>query len=387
MSVATHSPMDSHDTDLTPGHDIVRPATSASFRTARPQTASGPSARRPRPASTVQKDSGRVSRVGKPKATVPAKAESTAAQAASVTQAAPAEATNVGTKLPGETSTNHAPANVSQPSADASGDLDNITSGMKRIKINVLTKEKKEARQREAAEKAAADKKAAEAQAVPNSNHVGENTASPVHSANGSPRDVARYSSDSPEMGTPSNRSLPSPIPTIYEAPAETQTVEFYDNAIPSIVTTPTIETHPPPPAFTQSSSPPATSTNTPTTPDLFVPYQPDGPMPESIPISGPVRILDPNTGTPAPAANRSPKKAQQPFPPFDARALGLSPDRQGQGHGFTATSPIPFATAPPRPATSAGDGQPNVGEPGKEKEKPKRVWEVKETPQLRRQL
>lgn len=382
MSVSTHTAVDSNETDLRPGPDIVRPATSASFRTARPQTASGPTARRPRPAGAAQKDGARAPRTVKSKATAPVNTEPAVSQTAAANTTTPLDTTNT-VKSVEETTTGHTSETATKSSPDASGGLDNITSGMKRIKINVLTKEKKEARQREAAEKAAAEQMAAE-KIVPASNHSTEKTRSPTRGVDApkaerplSPPDMPRHGSGSPETGTPSIRSQPSPIPTIYEAPVETQEVELTESAIPSIVTTPTIETHPPP-AFTQSSSPPAASTPTPTTPDLFVPYQPEGPTPESIPITGPVRILDPNTGTPAPN-NRSPKKTQQ-FPPFDARALGLSPDKKG--HGFTATSPIPFAT--PRPATSAGDGQ-TASDPTKEK--PKRVWEVKETPQLRRQL
>ena len=371
MSVATtYTAADSNETDLRPGHDIIRPATSASFRTGRPQTSSGPTARRPppRPATATQKESARAPRTVKPKATAPVKTETAAVQPAANARKTSAESANAAK-----------PADKSA-SPEAGGDLDNITSGMKRIKINVLTKEKKEARQREAAEKAAAEKMAAE-QVMSDIYHTTEIAGSPANSVDApmnerpfSPPDVPTHSS-----GSPSIRSQPSPIPTIYEAPSETQEAESTDGAIPSIVTTPTIETHPPP-AFTQSSSPPTTSTPTPTTPDLFVPYQPEGPTPESLPISGPIRILDPNTGTPAPN-NRSPKKAPH-FPPFNPRDLGLSPEGKGQGHGFTATSPIPFAT--PRPATSAGDGRASADST---KEKPKRVWEVKETPQLHRRI
>ncbi|EMR66179.1 putative histone deacetylase hos3 protein [Eutypa lata UCREL1] len=248
---------------------------------------------------------------------------------------------------------------TSKASSDNGGDLDNITNGMKRIKINVLTKEKKEARQREAAEKKAASERATSEEAV---------SASPFEEV---------------------------PIPTIM---------------------TPTIESNNHQPHSTGNS--PEAAAATAQTPDPFVPYHPDGPPAAAIPLSGPVRILDPNTGTPASARPHSPRKQQQRSPskaaiaataqqqnkhqppppppqpplPFDARVLALSPDRKGY-HGFTATSPIPFAAPRPTVAalepdrnqnatttTTATEGSSPSGGRGK-------VWDVPETPGLRRQV
>ncbi|RYP26271.1 hypothetical protein DL767_008121 [Monosporascus sp. MG133] len=181
-----------------------------------------------------------------------------------------------------------------KPTADAGNDIDKITNGMKRIKIKFLTKEERESRKREAAEKAAAkEKAAAELQAEPT-----------------------------------------TPAPTI-----------------PGIVTTPVSAGDQP--SFAESSPPAASTpatTATAQTPDPFIPYQPEGPTPAAVPVSGPIRILDPNVGSrPASASPRKPR-------PFEARKLATvsSPEktRGYQGHGFTAKSSIPFAA---RPGSSGG--------------------------------
>ncbi|RYP11095.1 hypothetical protein DL764_000253 [Monosporascus ibericus] len=181
-----------------------------------------------------------------------------------------------------------------KPTADAGNDMDKITNGMKRIKIKFLTKEERESRKREAAEKAAAkEKAAAELQAEPT-----------------------------------------TPAPTV-----------------PSILTTPVSAGDQP--SFAESSSPAASTpatTATAQTPDLFIPYQPEGPTPAAAPVLGPIRILDPNVG--ARPASASPSKPR----PFEARRVANagSPEktRSYHGHGFTAKSPIPFAA---RPGSSGG--------------------------------
>ena len=78
------------------------------------------------------------------------------------------------------------------------------------------------------------------------------------------------------------------------------------------------------------ASSPvlPSSTQLPPKSPDMFIPYQPDGPPPMAATFHGPVQFLPPNTGTPSPA-----KRA---------------------GHAFTATSAIPFA---PRPADKSHTG------------------------------
>lgn len=422
MTTATHGP-ESTSIDLKPyGAQVPRPATSASVRTQNPN---GQNGRRSRIAGPTQKDGTRVPRVPKAKAVAPAKADTTTSEATPATMLDVAGSNNTSMQAQeptAEPTSEPAP----QPSSENGGELDKITDGMKRIKINVLTKEKKEARQREAAEKAAATKKAAEekhaateqwAAATPlpkthdGSGHAEENTLSnathvalPPSSPPG-PLQHQPTGSSEPNASSPAAAaaavSKPPPIPIIHTAsPSEA--------SIPTIMT-PTIESNQPPstgnsPATAADESTPKVSS--PQTPDPFIPYRPDGPPAAAIPLTGPVRILDPNTGTPAPRPH-SPRKQQQqqqqppPVPPFDARALALSPDKKGF-HGFTATSPIPFAAAapmPPRPATAmqdgSGSGDAGVGAEGKGRpstsasnvERVRKMWEAQDTPGLRHQV
>ncbi|RYO94747.1 hypothetical protein DL766_000010 [Monosporascus sp. MC13-8B] len=240
------------------------------------------------------------------KTTTP-KASAASSQAAAGAASPPAS-NNACTKPGGESTVGlTSEKSPPKPTADAGNGMDKITNGMKRIKIKFLTKEERETRKREAAEKAAAKgKPAAEPTAV--------------------------------------SATRPAPIELQAEPTTPAPTV-------PSIVTTPVSARDQP--TFA-GSSPPAVSTPATTatarTPDLFIPYQPEGPTPAAAPLSGPIRILDPNVGFP-PAPTSHSKSC-----PFEARKLAPvgSPEkaRGHRGHGFTASSPIPFAA---RPGSSGG--------------------------------
>ncbi|KAH8165343.1 hypothetical protein CIB48_g2912 [Xylaria polymorpha] len=232
-------------------------------------------------------------------------------------------------------------------------DLDQITNGMKKIKINVLTKEQKAARLKAKAETATASDEPA---------HKEENS---LNKQPPSPPTVVEAKSNLPSSNMGDIAGPASPVGV--EAPSQhvhsTPTGSKFEAIIPK---TPTIisPTEPSPSSTPFASSPlvrppPEPAQNI----DLFVPYQPEGPPPNTIPIQRPVYILEPNTGTPV-----QPNPTQHRM--LQSYSVPVSPVRRG-GHGFTATSNIPFSPGPalntqpilqdtvpalPRPTTKAED-------------------------------
>ncbi|RYP15534.1 hypothetical protein DL765_005653 [Monosporascus sp. GIB2] len=285
-------------------HPSMRPSTSMSVRTKSNGNLNG---KKTRPTAPEKKEALRSPNFPKATKTTTPKTNAASSQAAAGAES-PQASNNASTK-PGRESTVGLTSEKSppKPTAGAGNDMDKITNGMKRIKIKFLTKEERETRKREAAEKAAAKgKPATEPTAV--------------------------------------SATRPAPLELQAEPTTPAPTV-------PSIVTTPVSARDQP--TFA-GSSPPAASTPATTatarTPDLFIPYQPEGPTPTAAPLSGPIRILDPNVGSPpAPASHSKPR-------PFEGRKLATvgSPEkaRGYRGHGFTASSPIPFAA---RPGSSGG--------------------------------
>jgi histone deacetylase HOS3 len=297
--------------------------------------------KRTRPAAPSRKDSGKAPRA--PRRAKPAVAKVTGP---STTSTQPSSSAGKGDSLP---------LPNSQPSlatADSSAtriptrkdDLAQITNGMKKIKINVLSKEQKEARLRAKAEMAAAG-------------------------------DIATPTAESPlvdQLISPSAIVEAQPNSAHYsighlQEPVETGGVETdsqYSSltpptnleAGPAIPKTPTIliPTEPSPSSTPFASSPLVQITLDPTQDmDLFVPYQPDGPPPNPIPIQRPVQILEPNTGTPARSRHMQP-------PGLQSYSVPVSPVRRG--HGFTATSNIPFSPSPAR--TLSKDTTPALAQP-----------------------
>jgi histone deacetylase HOS3 len=92
---------------------------------------------------------------------------------------------------------------------------------------------------------------------------------------------------------------------------------------------------------------------------DVFIPYQPEGPRPNTMLQQEAIRWLPPNTSTPTPM-------------------------KRGDLPVFTATSAIPFGL-PPNPDTNVPTA-PKANETSKPAEDSKKyddsIWEVPETPQ-----
>ncbi|KAI1336382.1 hypothetical protein F5Y15DRAFT_205313 [Xylariaceae sp. FL0016] len=244
---------------------------------------------------------------------------------------------------------------ASQPShsgtSEPVNDLDSITTGMKRIKINVLTKEQKEARQRaEAEKKAAAQKEAAQhTENTTERSKVGSflqdhglalsQVATPAESTMLTPNEAKQPPTAEPRDTTP---VVWSPEEALIKNELFVGRLEAAGILPPTIVTpTDSDLSHIPSP----SSSPVPPTPQPARDDDLFVQYQPDGPPPSGLPITGPIQILEPNTGTPAKA--KSPTRATKMQSPNAKRTpLPSSPSRRG-GHSFTATSNIPFSPTP----------------------------------------
>lgn len=223
-----------------------------------------------------------------------------------------------------------APA-ATQPSTKKTGDdVDKLAGEMKKIKITVITKAQREARERErlAREKLAKDK------------------AMPVQPAAASDPAPTVEQLPSPSLSPTPAQSQARPPPLQVQSP-----IDVDEN--PS---TPPVEvsglTSPPPsanprsvPLPASSPPPPPGSSSSPTRHptgqmDVFIPYQPDGPIPEAVelPKQQPLQWMPPNVaGTPA-----------------------VSPVKRGDLPVFTSTGVIPFAAGSAAPA--AKDKEP--GEP-----------------------
>lgn len=240
-------------------------------------------------------------------------------------------------------------AKATQPSADKAGDdLDGITSGIK--KITLITKQQKEARARREPSPAAT---------------VTERGTKNTSLASTSPKPPQRQPSpfrENMSQKTMSQANLPQEIPL----PASSQ--------------------HSP-----LGSSPRISSS---AAPDVFIPYQPEGPHPTAVPAQEPLKWLPPNTSTPGPVKKRSNPAMISPSPTkqVDRALLTPSPTRQADMAGmispslmkradlpvFTATSHIPFGPRTPSGQTPALKS-PTIKVEMNDDEA---IWEVPETPE-----
>lgn len=170
--------------------------------------------------------------------------------------------------------------------------MDNITSGMKKIKINLITQSKKEAR----------DKAKAEGTSRPPSagrvTRSGRST--PITSPDAELPPVPTYDTTiKEEASAPVPASDPIYAPTsMDETPTESSDSLAHATPKPQETQpeTPTI-----PEVSIQSEGP-----------DVFIPYQPEGPPPETATPGEPLKWLPPNVNTPGvqtPMATPSPAK------------------------------------------------------------------------------
>ncbi|KAI0017191.1 hypothetical protein F4780DRAFT_756299 [Xylariomycetidae sp. FL0641] len=321
----------------------VRPESSMSVRT---QT-STLNVKKARP-TTTRKDSGRAPRA--PRKTKPA-AESTSTQSElSDKNLAALDKANLAVPHP-----------TQMPGNPTHGDnMESLTTGMKKIKINVLTKEKKEERQRAEEEKRQAAQREVEAEKAAKA----KPTTPSVSVFPPFEQDELALDFQPPESVANTKTQLQMEDPFVQD-PVNGSGPSMDNHSRPSSIEVKPEPTLPSPPAVNTptepapGSAPFDSSSPVPPTPQAaieqggFVPYQPEGPPAKPVPISGPVKILAPNTGTPAKPTNppakatSPPSKATNPpvkLSPVKGRSQQpVSPARKNT-HGFTATGHIPFA-------------------------------------------
>ncbi|KAI1189992.1 hypothetical protein F5B17DRAFT_389074 [Nemania serpens] len=343
----------------------ARPSSSMSIRT---QSSGAVNARKSRPAAPPRKDSGRPPRAPRKTKLPTANAGTNAGTVSSAINTPPLpNAVNGNEPLPPTSQATMPIGAIPSTAATTLKDLDQIVNGMKKIKINVLTKEQKEARL----------KAKAESTVIGNTPAAQENN--PVDTKPSPSQPTATEAQSDPISFD--NRSTRDPT-----SPVEVEASSHQDRATPTeprmepvVPMTPTIisPTEPSPSSTPFTSSPlvqpPA---DPPQDTDLFIPYQPSGPPPNTIPIQRPVQILEPNTGS---SVRPNPMQHHR-VPSYSVPATPL---RAG-GHGFTATSSIPFSPAPVtshqfmlKDGISAVIPQPST----KTEDAKSEMWEVPETP------
>ncbi|KAI1431201.1 hypothetical protein GGR50DRAFT_680713 [Xylaria sp. CBS 124048] len=303
----------------------VRPTSSMSMTT---QTSATINAKKVRPPAAPKKQGGKVSRAA-PNSKLPATTNGETGTAAAAAAAAAKLSPHTGgvASPPLNGSNVMAIAGNSPPANAASKDVDQITGEMRRIKITVLTKEQKEARLM--------------AQTAMNTtvNMAAPKEETPEHEQH-FPSPVLTQTRSHPEVPTIGTLKDPS-SPVRSKSPPQrlrhvTPTKFKADTMIPM---TPTIisPTEASPYSTRSAFSPPVQSAfDQAHDEDLFIPYQPNGPPPSLIPIEKPVRILQPNTGSPT---RSSPTQSS----PLRRYSTPASPVRKG-GHGFTPTSAPSFS-------------------------------------------
>ncbi|KAI9152068.1 Histone deacetylase HOS3 [Paramyrothecium foliicola] len=256
---------------------------------------------------------------------------------ATKTQPAKQKATTPGSAKPGSTSSGDAAAGPQSSSSSPRGavdDLEQITSGMKKIRINLITQSKKEERERARLE---AEKLASS-----------PTLAQPTEQTAASPHDEG--SLQTPVSESP--MALPDQSTGVEETPAHNATTEQSSSSPlrepPRDIVTPVQE------GFSSNVVSPELPQNQPRSPrtvpflavqpssdpaDVFIPYQPDGPAPVAVSQPEALKWLPPNASMSAattPAATPSPVKRQDKLfhyttgIPFAPRSQGASPVKPG---------------------------------------------------------
>lgn len=214
-------------------------------------------------------------------------------------------------------------------------DIDNLTSGMKKIKLNLTTKAQREAK--EQAKQAA--KPASKPVAIkPKPRPAESRILPPVAVPASTNRSSAASSQPQPSEMLPLVPSTPQHyLPAYVQQAAE---VPLPASSPPAPSSYPELEQGPPiPKPAPQPALHPAPKS------ELFVHYQPEGPQPGSMIQQEPLKWLPPNTSTP-------------------------SPMKRGDLPVFTSTSTIPFGLSKVNGEVKKDENKGDVD-----------IWEVPETP------
>jgi histone deacetylase HOS3 len=221
-----------------------------------------------------------------------------------------------------------------------SSDIDHLTTGMKKVKLSLTTKAQRDARGQ------------TKSPAKPTNKPVEIQPSTPVI-AEPSSASTALESSPDP-ISANSLPQEPEPFtPSTPQPPLSRQmNYQFQNSALaPS---TPVMQSQ------SATGRPPSSSSSG--GPDLFIPYQPEGPAQNAAVQQEPLRWLPPNTSTPA-----------------SVRRPDMLPV-------FTSTSTIPFAPNPnlglASPRKSGGDSS-NANDrlPSPSKPRERSIWDIPETP------
>ena len=237
-------------------------------------------------------------------------------------------------------------------------DVDSITSGMKKITINIPSKAQREAREKaKVPVRVGSPSATGKATTKSSSVHPEKNRAAPplvpyTEMSVEEPALPASYPSTSP--------TLPATVPSTPQPLAPSRFAHLQDaSKVPLPASSPTVPgaTYPESPA---SKSGPELRGNG--SSNVFVPYQPEGPTPAPIPQQEPLKWLPPNTSTPA-----AMKRADLPV--------------------FTSTTPIPFGVTAnkgslARPPTENSSIEGGTAHAIKQEMSETSIWEVPDTPQ-----
>lgn len=238
------------------------------------------------------------------------------------------------------------PAAAPEASAD---DIDNITSGMKKIRINLITKSQKEAKERARM-------------------GAGKDGSSSIQDV----QPVQPVAEETPTTRSPELKSEPGPEPEIvvasYEEPdlpptrAESSVSHVPANASCSGFVTPVQAQTP----FDSSSPAPhqvALPASSPVVPraapqaggdpsDVFIPYQPEGPTPVAVAQTEPLQWLPPN----APASVASTPAANTPAAVTPAATPSMA--KHSNLFHYAGGSGIPFAPRQQEESTKGPDNK-----------------------------
>lgn len=256
-----------------------------------------------------------------------------------------------GSKAP-TTSDEQAPQKPTEGYGDG---MENITSGMKKIKINLITQSQKEARDRARAQEASSS---APTPSEGRSTRSGRST--PIVSPTLELASAVTSYGSNVEPSTPS--ALPASDPSYMSAapgqPLTKVASEDQEQTLPEITRNEPDSSSMPasspsvPQVSIQPSSDPA---------DVFIPYQPEGPTPIAADQSEPLKWLPPNVPTPSantPAATPSPVKKRDNLFHYTPGSIPFAPRPK---------SPTKTSLPPPQEAadeSKAGAGSPAVDLP-----------------------
>lgn len=199
----------------------------------------------------------------------------------------------------------------SKAAAGASDDMDNITNGMKRIKINLMTQSKKDARERARAQgsSSAASEDRSGVQSERQTPLVSPTTADPDMTASVG----SLINTPTPaNAGYDSSEDAPGELAELPPLPSDVPPSKglLGSSLAPTSPALPQVEIQP--------SSDPA---------DVFIAYQPEGPTPVPAAQSEQLQWLPPNVNTPAPTP--SPVKKQNNLFHYTAGSIPFAPRPQ----------------------------------------------------------